>query len=181
MQGLVERFLVMKPQAREQAVVGMARVAQAMSQRLPVSPTFIKFLIVGAIGYLVNQLTLFLAYDSPVFFFLPAQDTDFHFLGFTHPDIRLFIASVTAVEVSIVSNFYWHERWTFRDRERHSPTIVRFLKFNGTSLGSPLIVLATVNVLTPAFGISPYIANTIGILVGFTWNWLCNTLVIWPR
>ncbi len=171
----------MKSQVREPALASVSRTAQTVLGRLPVSTTFIKFLIVGGIGYLVNQFTLFLAYDSPIFFFLPDKGTDLHFLGLTHPDIRLFLASATAVEASIISNFYWHERWTFRDRERRSPTAVRFLKFNGTSLGSPLISLATVNVLTPVFGLSPYIANTIGILLGTTWNWLWNTLVIWPR
>jgi putative flippase GtrA len=150
-------------------------------QRLPVSPTLIKFLIVGGIGYLVNQFTLFLVYDSPLFVFLPAQGTDFGFILFTHPNVRLFIASVIAVEAGIVSNFYWHERWTFRHRERRAPAIVRFLKFNLTSIGSPLIAVATINTLTPAFGISPYIANTIGIALGSTWNWIWDTRVIWPR
>jgi putative flippase GtrA len=150
-------------------------------ERLPVSTTFVKFLIVGGIGYLVNQFTLFTVYDSPVFTFLPARGTDFDFILFTHTDIRLFIASVMAVEAAILSNFYWHERWTFRHRERRSLRPIRFLKFNCTSIGGPLIAIATVNILTPVFDMSPYIANTIGIGLGFIWNWVWNTLVIWPR
>ena len=161
--------------------MGLAKTAQAVLERLPVSTTFIKFVIVGGIGYLVNQFTLLLVYDSPLFGFLPAKDTDFDFILFTHPDIRLFIASVIAVEAAVVSNFNWHERWTFRHRERRAPTIIRFLRFNLTSIGSPLIAVATVNTLTPMFDMSPYIANTIGIGLGTTWNWAWNTLVIWPR
>ncbi len=57
----------------------------------------------------------------------------------------------------------------------------RFLKFNLTSAGSPIIIVVTVNTLTPVFGISPYLSNTIGILVGVTWNWTMNNLVIWPQ
>ncbi len=171
----------MKPRVREQEMVDLARAAQTALGRLPISTTFIKFLIVGSVGYLVDQLALFVIYDSPVFPFLPARGTDFDFLVVTHPDIRLFIASVFAVETSIISNFYWHDRWTFRHRERRTTTLIRFLRFNGTSIASPLISLATVNVLTPLLGMSPYIANTIGIGLGATWNWTWNNRVIWPR
>ena len=168
-------------QAQDQTAIGLAGAARAVLERWHVSPTFVKFLIVGVIGYVVNQLMLLLTYDTPVFAFLPDKDTEFDFLLFTHPDIRLFIASIIAVETSVVSNFYWHERWTFRHRERSAPTLGRFLKFNLTSIGSPLIAVVTVNVLTPVFGISPYIANTIGIILGSAWNWTWNTLVIWPN
>jgi putative flippase GtrA len=46
---------------------------------------------------------------------------------------------------------------------------------------SPIISVATINVLTPVLDISPFIANTIGVLLGFTWNWTLNALVIWPH
>ena len=171
----------MKPHTQDQPTIGLVATARDTLERLHVSTTFVKFLIVGGIGFLVNQFTLLVVYDAPVFGFLPGKDTDFNFLLFTHPDIRLFIASVMAVEAAVISNFYWHERWTFRHRERHAPKIVRFFKFNFTSIGSPVIAVATINVLTPVFGISPYIANTIGIGLGTAWNWTLNTRVIWPR
>jgi len=147
--------------------------------RLP--NTLGKFLIVGGIGYLINQFTLFLFYDSPVFWFLPAKDTDLDLWLFTHPDVRLLISSVLAVEAAIFFQFNLHERWTFKDRERKGWVLFRFLKFNLTSAVSPIIVVVTVNTLTPLFGISPYLSNTIGIAAGATWNWTWNTLVIWPR
>ena len=28
---------------------------------------------------------------------------------------------------------------------------------------------------------SPYIASLVGVLIGFTWNWTMNSLVIWPK
>ena len=171
----------MKPHVQDQPTVGLVATTRATLERLHVSTTLVKFLIVGSIGYLVNQFTLFLVYDSPVFAFLPGKDTDFDFIFFTHPDIRLFIASVMAVEAAVVSNFYWHDRWTFRHRQRRAQPIVRFFQFNLTSIGSPIIAVATINVLTPVFDISPYISNTIGILLGTAWNWTWNTRVIWPR
>ncbi len=171
----------MKPHAQDQPTLGLVATARAMLERRNISTTFVKFLIVGGIGYLVNQATLLLVYGSPVFWFLPAKDTDFNFRLFTHPDVLLFIASVLAVEAAVISNFYWHERWTFRHRERRAQPFIRFCKFNLTSIGSPVISVATVNVLTPVFDMSPYISNTIGIGLGTAWNWVWNTLVIWPR
>ena len=91
----------MQPEVREPAPAAIYRTVRSVLQRLPGSTTFTKFLIVGGIGYLVNQFILLLVYDSPVFAFLPAKDTDFDFIFFTHPDVRLFIASVLAVEAAL--------------------------------------------------------------------------------
>ena len=153
----------------------------ASSRRLSLPPALVKFLIVGGIAYLINQFDLFLLYDSPILWFLPAKDTSGDLWLFTHPDIRLLISSVLAVEVSIVFQFNSHERWTFRDRPHESWGLLRFLKFNLTSAGSPIIAVVTVNTLTPLFEISPYVSNTIGIAAGVVWNWTWNTLVIWPQ
>src|SRR4030065_98338 len=79
-----------------------------VAARAAASPTFIKSSIVGTIGYLVNQIFLFLFYDSPAFPFLPEKDTNARIVFFTHPDVRLLIATVLAVELAILSNFLWH-------------------------------------------------------------------------
>jgi len=165
---------------------GHGRVARLSTRqhamaKLRGSTTFIKFAIVGSFGYLVNQFFLFLFYDSPAFAFLPEKDTSAAIVFFTHPDVRLLIATIVAVEVSILSNFFWHNVWTFSDREQRLPMALRFVAFNITSIGSPIISVATVNVLTPKFGVNPYLANTVGIALGMVWNWLWNAQVIWRK
>jgi len=152
-----------------------------VAARLAGSSTFVKFSIVGAIGFLVNQFFLYLFYDSPVFPFLPEKDTSARIVFFTHPDVRLLIATVVAVELAILSNFFWHNVWTFSDRSRRLPLPLRLVTFNITSIGSPIISVTTVNVLTPNFGINAYIANSIGIALGMTWNWIWNTQLIWRK
>lgn len=153
---------------------------EVLQTRLGISPTVVRFLIVGAIGYLVNQVFLFLLYDTPAAWFLPAKETPSRLIFFTHDDMRLLIAAIIAVEISIVSNFYWHNRWTFRDRPK-KPFLLRYLQFNATSFGSPLISVGVVNVLTPYVGVNYFLANTIGILLGTVWNWVCNTRFVWRR
>ena len=140
----------------------------------------VRFLVVGGIGYLVNQVMLFLLYDSPVSFGLPPRGDDWQ-VAFVHVrDSSLLIASVVAVETAIVSNFLWHHIWTFADRST-TGLAARFLRFNLTSLGSPAISLFCTNTLTPFFGVNYLVANSIGIVLGTTWNWLWASKVIWKR
>ncbi len=149
-----------------------------LAARLPISPAFLKFLLVGGIVFVINQAALLFFYDiAPVF---PARGRDFDFVLFTHPDIRLLLASALAVEVAIIVKFFALENWTFRDRPRRGWGPVRFLQFNATSILGPIILVATVNVLTPVFGISPYISLSIGTLFGFFANWLFSAYLIWP-
>ncbi len=154
------------------------RLEQYLRARFGVSPIILRFLIVGGLGYLINQSFLLLLYDSSILPFLPPRDSDAALLFFTHDDARLLVASIIAVEVSIFSNFYWHDRWTFRDRVK-KPLLQRYLQFNATSFGSPLISVVVLNILTPYVGIHHLIANTIGIILGTSWNWFCNTRLIW--
>lgn len=149
-----------------------------LAARLHVSPEFVSFLIVGGVAYFINQAALLLLYDVlPV---LPARGRDFDFGLFTHPDIRLLLASALSVEAAIVFKFYALENWTFRDRDRRGWGPVRFLQFNASCIASPIIVIATVNVMTPVFGISPYISLSIGTLAGFIANWAFSAYLIWP-
>jgi putative flippase GtrA len=150
-----------------------------VAARLPISPEFIKFLLVGGCAFLINQATLALFYDIlPV---LPAKDTDFNLVVFTHPDVRLLIASVLAVEAAVIFKFFALERWAFRDRPRRGWPPFRFLKFNLSAILSPAIVVITVNVGALVFGISPYISVAIGTLMGFMANYLFSTYIIWPH
>jgi len=170
-----------RPELADRTDQDLLGVGTAIMRRLPLSTMFIKFLIVGGLGFLINQFMLFLLYDSPVFWFLPAKDTGVDLVLFHSKDIRLLISSVLAVEAAIVFQFNAHECWTFRGRERRGWGPVRFLKFNATAAGGAIIAVVTINVLKQMFGISPYISNVIGTVLGFMWNWAWNTLIIWPQ
>lgn len=139
-----------------------------------------RFLFVGAIGYLVNQLFLFLLYDTPLGLGLPPPGATFQTPLFYIRDVHLLIASVLAVEISIVSNFLWHRWWTFSERARQ-PMPLQFLRFNLGSLGGPAISLLMVNTLTPILDVHYLVANSLGILLGTTWNWVWASKVVWRR
>ncbi|HEY5601074.1 MAG TPA: glycosyltransferase [Patescibacteria group bacterium] len=144
------------------------------------SAIMIKFLVVGTIGFLINSALLYLLYDGVLGdLFLPTKGTSMNFILGTHPDIRLLASSIIAVESSILSNFILHEKWTFRRRPQKGFIGKRFIEFNITSIGSPIISVATVNVLTTVFGIFYLFSNAIGVLLGLSWNYIWNTRVIW--
>ena len=121
----------------------------------------------GGISYIFNQALLVLFYDGAL-----ASVPRGAFNG------PLLVASATALELSILVRFALNDVWTFRDR-REKSFAARFYQSNFTSFGSPLIALAAVNVLTPVFGISYLISNSIGILLGLAWNWFCSVKIVW--
>jgi putative flippase GtrA len=170
---------------------GLMAAASALAHRLHLPTTLIKFLMVGGIAFVIFQVFLYLLYGEPpapffpdlsgLFWFLPQKDTRADLLLFTHPDIRLLIASVIAVEISIIFQFNSHERWTFRNRHRAGWTLMRFLRFNLSAIVSPIIIVLTTNILSVAFDVLPYLSSAVGVVIGFFWNWTLNSLVIWPK
>lgn len=76
--------------------------------------------------------------------------------------VHYLIATVVAVEATILHNFAWHQRWTWRDRRSVSQVdaVTRFARFNvlngSISLAGNTIVMA---VLTGHAGIEPVLAN----------------------
>jgi putative flippase GtrA len=171
---------------------GLTDWARRLAERLHVPTTMIKFVIVGGIGFLINETMLALLYDGGLLAFM-ADKHDHINLGFvTASDARLLFASIFAVEVAIVCQFNMHERWTFARRDREGNVFVRFFKFNLGSAVSPIVTVVCVNVLTPEIRstagsdsiigkVAPYIANGFGVALGFTWNYVFNSKVIWRR
>lgn len=147
--------------------------------RLGASPVPFRFIVVGALAYVVSQLSLLLLYDLlPL---LPEKGSLIGFWFFTHPDTRLLIASIGAVEAAVLFKFWAHESWTFRERRVDGWVVQRLLSFNASCLVSSLFTVATVNVVTLAFDVSPYISNTLGALGGAAVNWAFSAYLIWPH
>lgn len=152
-----------------------------LADRLGLPPAFLKFLLVGAAAFLVNQVALYIFYDSPLAAALPGKDAEIDFGLVTHPDARLLIASALAVEVAIVFKFVWSEGWIFSDRRSEGSLAARFVHFNISCAASSALTIAITNILTPAFGISPYISTAIAVVCGFMLNWVWAARLVWPE
>ena len=177
----------MQPELATQTDQGFMGAASALAHRLHLPTTLLKFLIVGGVAFVIYQIFLYLMYGEPpasflpdlsgLFWFLPERNSD---ADLSHPDIRLLISSIVAVEAAVLFQFTSHERWTFRHRERRGWLGLRFIKFNVSSIVSPIIIVVTTIVLH-SLSVSPYLSSMVGVLIGFTWNWTMTSLVIWRK
>lgn len=155
--------------------------------RIQRSKMFVKFLMVGTGGYLVNAIALGLLnrgqiYNmailaKPALSFIPLHQQAPKFLFFTID--RLFAASVISIELSIIFIFFFHENWTFKTRSKDGLLILRFLKFNLTAAGSPVIQLVSILVAFRVFSLHEQIGLAFGVAIGLFVNYLANTLWIW--
>jgi putative flippase GtrA len=80
--------------------------------------------------------------------------------------LHYLVATIVAVEATILHNFVWHQQWTWRDRRPASrlAMLTRLARFNvlngGISLAGNLAVMAA---LAGGIGVEPIIANVAAI------------------
>lgn len=119
-------------------------------------PTFLKFLVVGGSGVVVN-LGAFSAFVA---------------LG-----MNKFVASPIAIELSILSNFILNNFWTFRHRQTGTSLRVRGLKFNVVSVVALAVSYATFVALSLRFPALPaQLSQLAGIVPATAANYALNTL-----
>ena len=78
------------------------------------------------------------------------------------------VATVIAVELAILANFVWHERWTWRDRPAANgrERWLRLARFNAlTGVTSILGSVAVTALLVESWSLSPVLANIISVVV----------------
>ena len=119
-----------------------------------------KFALTGAIGFVV-QVAAMAALVNMGLHYVPA--------------------TVIAVELAILANFAWHERWTWRDRPAGSVSErwARLARFNAlTAVTSIFGSVAVTALLVESWSLSPLLANIISVVVLGALNFAgANTLV----
>ena len=170
-------------QASRVRPVQVRSLGQALRRRLASHIALVRFAVVGGSGYLLYQGVLFLMYDSPLFWFVPAKDTVATIIFFEHGDVRLLITTLVATALTLVGVFTGHNLWTFRDRDSaRKPLWLRFAQFLATALFAALgIVTVTVNVLVLRFNMYHFFALPIGVSLAAIWDWLWYSRFIWRR
>ncbi len=123
------------------------------------SHSFTKFVVVGAIGVVVNEGLLIALQAAGVY---------------------LLLASASAIEASIISNFFLNDLWTFRDR-RSGRMAVRLAKFNVLMLAGLVVNTAVLDVGVDYFGMAAAIANLFGIGAAFIVRYALSVRYAWMR
>ena len=124
---------------------------------LDLFPNYIKFLLVGGLGAIINITTLILLILMKM------------------PHI---IASATAIEISIITNFLLHDNWTFR-KNKKGKWWNRLLKFHTSSISAVMVQWVASNLLHYFFNINSIIAQFIGIALGFILNYKLSKKFVW--
>ncbi|MGA2160844.1 MAG: glycosyltransferase family 2 protein [Methanoregula sp.] len=95
--------------------------------------------------------------------------------------LSLWVSGIIAIELSILSNFIWNDLWTFKSDSRHAlpHRWLRLLSFQVVSIGGAAINFVILNVLATQIGIDYRIADLLGILVAFAWNFWVNRRMTW--
>jgi dolichol-phosphate mannosyltransferase len=123
-----------------------------------------KFGIVGLTGVVVNQgLLVFLK----------------EVVGLALP-----IASIIAIQTAILNNFIWNDIWTFKETsqpQKISNRWHRLLAFEVVSAGGAVINFVVLNLMVLFLATDYQIANIIGILLGFIWNFMVNRRFTWVK
>jgi dolichol-phosphate mannosyltransferase len=122
-----------------------------------------KFGFVGITGIIVNQGLLILLKE---------------YAGLSLP-----FASILAIQTAILNNFIWNDLWTFKEKSQQklSSWWHRLLAFEAVSAGGALINFAVLNLMVLFLATDYQVANIIGILLGFVWNYMVNRRFTWTR
>ena len=77
--------------------------------------------------------------------------------------LNYLVATAFAVEAAVIHNFFWHERYTWADRQSTS-RIIRFAKFNFSNGAISILGnVALMRLLVGALGLNYFMANALSI------------------
>ncbi|HEC42149.1 MAG TPA: GtrA family protein [Bacteroides sp.] len=120
---------------------------------------FMKFAVVGGSGVIVNM--------------------GFFFIFTRYAGVRMEFASPMAIEISILTNFFLNNAWTFRKRDTRVGFTGRILRYHLVTAVAGLVNYLTLLLLVKVFGMHDMIGNLIGILLGTVINFFLNSLWTW--
>ena len=125
------------------------------------SEEFVKFYIVGSSGVLVN-LSLYIFLTRLL-------------------NINFEIAAPIAIEFSILTNFLFHNIWTFKKRKVKALLSMKLFKFHFVAGLASIIYYLTFLFLIYLLHVHDIIANLVGIGIGTVVNYFLNSIWTWRK
>ncbi len=122
---------------------------------------FVRFCMVGGLGFLINFCLLTLFYKI---------------LGFP-----LFISQLVAAEISLFNNFLFHHRWTYKNKKVTKTTKNLLVQFHVTSWMAIVGSATIVSVLVNHAGLHYIVALVVSSAVALAWNYMWTKFVIWKH
>ena len=135
---------------------------------------FVKFAIIGLIGWGINELFLYLFLLLLDRYFV--NDLLFEIWRF---DIeKVLIASMGSLAIVMVFTFTSNKLWTFKEQEKDVQTkpFVQFLQFVLIGLTGFALYSGVVYILATLLHVNEYLTTTIAFFVGLINNFIWNDL-----
>lgn len=124
-----------------------------------IAPTFGRFLAVGLSGTIVNLGILFVLAN----------------LGMDH-----LLAALVATELSIINNFFWNDRWTFKQPGgAKSSGLARFLRFQAFASITAVMTLGLFSLFNQGFKFHYLLAQFCAIGIATMVNFSINGWLTW--
>ena len=120
---------------------------------------FVRFCIVGALGFIINFSLLTLL---------------FKVLG-----IHVFVAQLISSEIALFNNFVLHHNWTYRDNVTNKSIKNLLIQFHMSSWSAILGSSAIVSIGVKVFDMHYFVALVIASATGLLWNFGWTKFVIW--
>ena len=117
---------------------------------------FVRFNVVGVIGFVLQASALFVLTHSPY-------------------RVGYLVATVTAVELAVLHNFVWHQFWTWKDRPSTTigEALRRLLRFNITNGAVSLVGnLICMSFLVGVVRLPIVVANILSVIACSICNFL---------
>jgi len=141
-----------------QSKLGMNEVINYVIHVLTLSPSYLKFAIVGGVGTIVNLAVLYV---------------ERYLVGIPHV-----IAAPIAIEVSVLNNFVLNDLWTFK-AVRKGTWLSRLIKFHGSSAAGILTQIGVSIGVYEFIVHNSILAQLLGIVMGFVLNYLISRKYVW--
>lgn len=135
------------------------RMLVTLRSEAPWPQSLPKFLAVGAMGTVVNCVSLWALVNR-----------------FQWP---FWVASVAAIQLATAHNFVWHDRWTFKGRRGHGWWLTRLWHFEVATFAGMLMNWAVLGALVAWAEVSLLTANFCGIVAGTMLNFAMSKLWAW--
>ncbi len=120
---------------------------------------FVRFCIVGGIGFLVNFLLLTLLYKIL--------------------SIPLFIAQLISAEIALFGNFLLHHNWTYKEKRSAKTVKTLLIQFHASSWAAILGTAIIVSVCVNHFKMDYIVALALAGVAALFWNFVWSKYVIW--
>jgi len=135
---------------------------------------FIQYSLVGVSGVIIN---LGFQYFGENYYLSSFTDYTIGSIQIAKSQLAVMIA----IEISIISNFFLNNYWTFKAQKLiGTKKIIKGLfNYNAVCLAGAFINFAIFSFLLEKFFINKYLANLIGIFAATAWNYFINTQMTW--